>query len=315
MRRSYITSIFRIKEPTETIETGYIYALDWDLGGEIISKVEVDVPKKYQAPNGRSNGCRGLAVHNGELAVASSDNKIHYYDLDTLEQLSIEDFAGDLKYLHQIKSHDGQLHVCNTGLDRVSVVNRAKVIEEKRLDVFEDLLQPYRTKGSFTQPFNDDALHFNSITWDPNTGDEYHLYMGAFMIFNYTKGEVVLWDQDLLSSPHDLEFIAPDLLAFSNSMDRTVLTYNINNKEIRVLNKIQHPVKMDVAEHAMQGFTRGIAAHKTDLFLCHSPATVERFHFEGTHKYWPEDKVILSEDPNENIYDIILDPRDWKNDD
>jgi len=147
-------------------------------------------------------------------------------------------------------------------------------------------------------------LHFNSIGWAPN-GDEYHVYYNARMVFNWTQQKIMA-QGGLLHCPHDV-LVTNDGFFTCSSTDKALYHF-YNNGDIRVVVKNQEVAVPDCPNHA--GFTHGIARGDDILFVCSAPTKIQTF--KDRHWFNFIEVFHCSGAVNECIYDLTLDPRDWR---
>jgi WD40 repeat protein len=296
MKRIYISSLNRVHDPNEEGDLGKLYLLDWDTKKVIPHSVESEAIQI-----GRSRGIRGIAFNQDRnwLWVAGVNNKLSVYDANTMNLLDTFDVS-EAKFLHQIRVHDQTLHLVSTGNDRIF---RGCGDYENIGKIFH-LIDPHITDPSFPD-WGNDRLHFNSIAWDEN-GDEYHVYNSPRMIFNWSKREVFMQGGPF-HSLHDI-VINPKEIIVNSSGDRTTLAIDRKTKEITVIHKNR---SRPSEEHNLHGMTRGLAQFDDYLFVGVTPGTILCFRLKrGEWEY--DSHVVLSEDRRESIFDILLDPRDWK---
>ncbi len=295
MKRIYISSLNRVHDPNEEGDLGKLYLVDWDTGRVIPHSVESDAIQI-----GRSRGIRGLCWFAEGLLVAGVTNTLTHYDPDNF---SIRKTWKDqrVKYLHQIRrSPAGQLHMASTGNDRL-----VTGWNTEDLSINKDIIDPYITDDSFPK-WGGDRLHFNSLAWD-ESGDEYHIYNSPRMIFNYMKGEVFAQGGPF-NSLHDI-VINPKEIIVNSSGDRTTLSIDRKTKEISVLHKSR---SRPSEEYNLHGMTRGLAQWDDHLFIGITPGTLLCFRLKR-NEWEYESHLVISNDRRESIFDILLDPRDWKN--
>ncbi len=294
MKRIYISSLNRVRDPNEEGDLGKIYVLDWDT--KSIVRNQIGGEHHYV---GRSRGVRGMAFFPPfHLAVAGVTNKIAFYDNETMNFHS-EFIEPRAKFLHQIKMHRGVLHLTSTGNDSLI---RGDEVED--LSVNRDLIDLYIRDPSFPD-WGNDRLHFNSIAWDEND-EEYHVYNSARMIFNYTRKKVFAHGGPF-NSLHDI-VINPSHIIVNSSGDRTTLAIDRKTKEITVIHKNRsHPT----TEFNLHGMTRGLAQWDDHLFVGITPGTILCFKLTTGNEWEYDSHVVLSEDRRESIFDILLDPTDW----
>lgn len=303
MKRIYISSMYRILEDgVAQGELGYVYVLDWETKQMLVRPKGIEPDYSLYAPMGRSHGCRGITIHDNKLYVASSGSDISVFDLDTYQRIKKLSFP-DLRHIHQIKSHDGTLYICSTGTDRLYKVQDDEITEEIYLREVAPLVDPW-ISPEWVGTWGNDRLHFNSIAWD-GYGDEYHMYFGARMVFNFTKQQVV-YSHGVLRCPHDILFLPGNGFCANSSMDKSTYFFHPNGDEVRCVNK--NFDRTPAGSTNAHGFTHGLAAGGNLLFCCSSPTKIRSFDAQSLEF---QEEVRLSENINECIYDLVLDPRDW----
>jgi WD40 repeat protein len=231
-------------------------------------------------------GVRGMCFHEGELWIAGFRNTLNLIDLETysIKQTFTHD---ELRGTHLIYSRDGYLWVTNTSANEIVKLRNNKV--EKIIPL------PKSVNGT-------QHLHFNSIAWSPN-GDEYHLYCGLGEIVNFTQQKTVF---NGIERGHDLYFLDDNQLIVNESKQKRALLINLLDKSETVLHTVTKE-GIDTSENRW-GFTRGVAASKDLIFLGSSPPCLHIFDRELNQlEPWR-----ISQTPPETIFDICLDPRDWK---
>jgi hypothetical protein len=281
-------------------EIGYVYILDWETKEPLGPPIEI-VP--HQPPEGKSHGSRGITIHRDQLWVATSGDNILVFDLDTFR------FREDIRHpnwkrLHQIKSRqsDGTMHVVSTGNDTLFRMGGPHSTLTD-LSTQSELLEPHIIQRTREDQWGNDMLHFNSVGWAPN-GDEHHVYYNCNMIFNWTRQQIVALNGPL-HRPHDLAFVE-DGFFVNSSADKTCLFYKWNG-EIRVVNKNLEVPPPGIPNNT--GYTHGLAIGDDTLFACASPTKI--CAFEKVEPFHHIETFHLNNAPNECIYDLVLDPRDW----
>jgi len=272
MKRIYITSHFR--RPGERGQEGRIYLFDFD-SGQVIKTRE-------------TTSLRGMCVHNGKYYIAGYRNDISVFDPDTLE-FSDTVYYGGLDFLHKIYSHNGQMWAPSTGNDKIMVLN----IEDQTAEIAVDVTRANR-----------DTMHINSLGWD---GGE-NLYC-----VSQTLGEVLnLFERSTILGPgipgaHDLEFLdGRRFLVNSSSSLETILG---DASEKRKLQTIFTAEGREFANpEAKWGYTRGLALSEHFIFIGSGPVHLNVLDRET---FCVGNKFLISDDPAETIFDILLDPRDW----
>lgn len=318
MRRVYVTSLFRFDTEEDRARNkdldGRVYVLDWDSGEVLNEPLCVEPGNGLMAKSGRSSGARGIAFHQDRIYVAGSGSFINVFDPDTLRiKTRIQCDQETQGSFHIIREKDGILYVPNTRGDSILKIQGVEIIEEVKLEEHvRPLLEANNARGDWYEKreWGHDKLHFNSIGWDPATGDEYHMYFGPRMLVNFTKKEIVL-KEGPLNCPHDIVPTQHGIFT-SSSGDRTVLLVRENGRFIHTITK-EYQGEYTGPEYALWGFTRGLAYYKPEKLLVTgvSPGTLRGYRFEGAHKVFLEKELVLTMDNKESIFDVMLDPRDW----
>jgi hypothetical protein len=300
MKRLYISTMHRLSVGGKPHgELGYVYLYDWENDAHLRKPIEI---QPLKMPQSSSYGVRGLAVHDGLLHVATTGDSILVFELDTWKLMG-EIGHPELKYIHQIRSHEGLLCVVNTGKDTLCKFSRGQLCDIVDLSTEAVQLGPFAIQRTCDDRWGNDMLHFNSIGWAPN-GDEYHVYFNARMVFNWTQKKI-MYQGGILHSPHDV--VVTDQGFFtSSSADKSALFFK-NNGDIRVIHKsLRFTPPFSVNQH---GFKHGLAIGDGMLFTGTSPTRLETFDIANNFNILGA--VDLSYAENECIYDIALDPRDW----
>lgn len=296
MKRIYVTSLNRVHDPHEEGDLGKLYVLDWDthlLRHQTLPTESISI--------GRSRGARGITWQRGGLVVAGVNNKLSFYDPDTLAMQGPSELSA-VKFLHQIRHYKDELHLVSTGNDKLFRYWELRETVED-LSLLKDIIDPYITHSD-APPWGQDHLHFNSIAWDEN-GDEYHVYNAARMIFNFTKKEVFCHSR-AFHSLHDL-VITPTHIITNSSADRTTLSIDRKTKDISVIHKNR---RAPHSEHNLHGMTRGLALHKDLLFIGSTPGDLTLYQMvDGDYRFISNTSITYAK--KESIFDILLDPRDW----
>ena len=107
--------MFRVLGGSSSTDTGYLYIVDWDTKEQLVEPIEVRVTEKSKRASGRSYGCRGITWYQDKVCVAGSNNTLQFCDPDTYEISSNISFGSKLAHIHQIRSHEEKLYICNTG--------------------------------------------------------------------------------------------------------------------------------------------------------------------------------------------------------
>jgi hypothetical protein len=196
-----------------------------------------------------------------------------------------------------MKLHNGLLHVASTSNDKVVRIN--KDLELVSVDSIEnrDLIP--------CDEWVNDKLHFNSLCWLPN-GDEIHVYNGLHMVYNFTKKEII-YQGVPLHSPHDIVFFGDSLVVNSSANYETV---QIKNGKAKVIFSVS-PCRVKHVNGNQWGYTRGLTSIGNRLFICNSPMRILELKYDNDI-FNRTKRVELFEGNDKSIYDICLDPRDWR---
>jgi len=225
---------------------------------------------------------RGLVRHNGKLLVADYTNNIYEVDEDSLEITKAIELK-DCGYLHLLYSRDGVLWTTNSGNNTIVKVHEDGEEETIKL-----------------HPSSSDVLHFNSLDWAPS-GEEFHIYNKQSGVFNYTKKQWVIRG---LNAPHDIMFIAPNLFMINNSAALECLLVEADTG--RIVEKMLELRESDKStKDNTWGFTRGMARVDKDTVV--SGSTPCTLHYYDTEAFCKFAEVVLSTDPDESIFDILVD--------
>lgn len=311
MRRLYVTSLQRVEAGTQetATEAGRIDVIDWDSGQLLRNPLWISGSKSQGS---RSLGCRGAAWYQDQLVVADHQNSLYYIDPDRwriVDRVILEGAGA----LHQIKEHSGLLHVCSTATDELWRIAGREVVEKVDLTVNYKTFANLEPLSSFAEHTpGKDALHFNSISWNPHTNHELHVYMGRNLIFDWTAQEVVVHIPELFDSLHDLEHLDQNRLIFNNSLDCSTLIYDQISEQIRTLFRPLPGPELERAPVSKLGFSRGLAVVQNLVFSAYSPGTVYAFRFGDNGTFWVEGRpFILHLDTTYSVYSLVPDPRDW----
>lgn len=302
MKRIYVSSLFRVPtyEQSEHTEVGRLYSIDWETKKRVVGNTEVGLGYVKYVPKSRSRGARGVTVHNGKVYVAGSYNILSVFNKDTFELEYTIEFP-EFKGAHQIKSHDGRLFLVSSGNDCRHVVVDDSIVETRTLREVEHLVDRYVLNHP---EWGSDRVHFNSIGWDFR-GDEYHVYHAADMLMNFTSKKVIM-QGGLLNKPHDVAFHRGNILV-NSTQNKTTVAVDMVSNEAEVIFKSG---VRGGAEHNVWGYTRSLAVACDTIFVGVMPATIVQLEYIAG-KYEEVYRYELSDDLNEAIFDVALDPEDW----
>lgn len=304
MKRVYVTTIHRKKEFTKGERLGNVYVVDWETKEFLTKPSGLDPGYSFHKPLSKSHGVRGISFHGDKIFVAGSGSNLSCFDKDTFELVEHKEIK-ELIGIHHIRSHGGLLNVVSTGNDTLFKLDGFDVVDEVHIGDYKEYIEPHMFEECREKEWGTNKLHFNSIGWGPD-GDEYHIYCGAKIIFNFTKKEVV-YSGEGLNGPHDLVF-DDNSLFFNNSETLSTCRIDLGSKGLYEVHKF-YPDSRFISEYNTNGFTRGLAKSGDTLFMCGSPTRVCSFDIELNKE---TDVLELSDDLGESIFDIILDPRDWE---
>jgi len=284
MKKIYITLERRVDSPEDSPEDiGEVVVIDWETK-TVVKRLVADSEERVSV--GRSRGAAGIDIL-GDILYVACRQQLVLFDLDSYEKIGTLSLAGPTG-LHQVKSHDDYLYIICTG---GNLFQRVKDQEWVNSTIVEG-------NGLL------DTLHFNSIAWNPETGDQYHLYMKGNRIHNWTKRQDTVRPPGSL--PHDLCFISGTEVLVSAANAGELHKLNLESgSDACVFSK---PVKS--SSYATKGFMRGIAFDKisNSVFVCNAPGTI----FELDAETWQEKACLTFNDtPSGAVYDLVLDPRDW----
>jgi hypothetical protein len=298
MKRIYITLGERIATYGELEDKGDFIILDWE-NKQVIDQITFVGRQKIE--KSRSSGPSGLDFFDGFLYVACRNDLIALNPDTYKEDHRINLVLGGV---HQIKSFGDNLFLSSTYRNVKQVVRNQKVI-----DVVPTLFSGIE---SDTKP----AGCFNAITFAPN-GDEYHLYSGPKIIYNFSQRKIAYRVSDA-QAPHDLCFINNNEVLYTRSILRHICKINFKTQVEDVIFESPIPFHPDPQnDFNFYGFMRGLAFDKktNKLYAMSNPATI----YEIDCSTW---QIIDSMDflkyelSKEELrkrcpFDLILDPRDW----
>lgn len=304
MKRVYITTIHRKKEFTAGERLGNVYVVDWRTKRLLTKPSGLDPGYSFHRPLSKSHGVRGISFHNEKIFVAGSGSNLSCFDKDTFELIEHREIK-ELIGIHHIRSHNGLLYVVSTGNDILFKLDNFDIVDEVYIEDYKEHIEPYMFEECKEKSWGTNKVHFNSIGWDQD-GNEYHIYCGAKVIFNFTKKEVVYCGNNL-KGPHDLVFDGSSLY-FNNSETLSTCKVGLVSKDLCEVHSFS-PDSEFISEYNTNGFTRGLAKSGDVLFMCGSPTRVCSFDVKNNKEI---DSLKLSDDLGESVFDVMLDPRDWE---
>ncbi len=296
MKRIWITIGTRVEREGERPEDkGEVIILDWDTI-KIHNTFSVDSGKEVEV--GRSRGASGIAWHKGFVYIACRKG-IVAIDPETYEHYVI-DMRGRPAAFHGMKSDGYYMKVTCHGNDLVQGIRNKKVqimYATDEDDGFDFTCQ--RVNG------------LNAIGFNPS-GEEFHLYSHRFLVYNWTKKEIVV--EGLENSPHDLCFLNDDEVLVTRSSSRELWLCNVRTGEKRVVfsRKNKSEREKEGPEFAKAGWMRGVAydAATESIFVMSAPGKI----YELDRNTWEiRNSLVFFDKPEGGPFDLVLDPRDWNN--
>lgn len=312
MKRIYLSMMKRVEYPTRVGygDNGRVIVLDWETKQEVLPQTKIHDLRKPDNPMSRSHGSRGICFHQGKLYVGGSHELVSILDPET-NQLE-ETILTPAKRIHQLKEHNGIVYIISTGSNSYYKLLGKEVTGRVCVDDVRPFVEKYLPEDK--QGRNDwadsDLLHFNSIDWHPETGDEYHVYYTPGVVFNYTRKEIVC---DNVVGAHDIRFTGADTFVVNDSMNRTSLRFHKGHREI-VYQAAPAPGGMKFTgekakdNHALWGFTRVAVSAGNSLFVSSAPGRLVEIN---TDTWEQVDTFDVTLDPGDSLYDIALHPEDW----
>jgi len=246
---------------------------------------------------GRSKGARGIVCHDNKVFVANGSNAITVYDAKDYSVLSHQTFD-EVEVVHQMQYKDGLLHLASTSNDSVVRLNMdlevvsVDSVADKRFDALRG-----QEQGEY-------EVHFNSLCW--LHGDEIHIYNAFHMVYNFSKKEII-YQGDPIHSPHDI-IVFGDSLILNSSADYS--TIQIQNGSAKTIFSVPENEIKNI-DRNQWGYTRGLTHFKDRLFICYTPMNILEFQYKNGVFIFVK-KVVLDQGADKSIYDICLDPRDWR---
>lgn len=295
MKRIYLSMMKRVEYPKRVGygDNGRVIVLDWETKQEVLPQTKIHDLRKPDNPMSRSHGSRGICFHQGKLYVGGSHQLVSILDPET-NQLE-ETILTPAKRIHQLKEHDGVVYIISAGDDSFVKLVGTEVQE-----------QVFMTNAG------EDTLHFNSIDWHPETGDQYHTYYTPGTIVNYTTGETAL---DNVIGMHDIRFVDADTFVVNDSMNRTSIRVRSGERKIIYQASAAPPENVEFkgdnapGNHALWGFTRVAVSAGNSLFVSSAPGRLVEI---DTNTWEQVDVFDTTLDPGDSLYDIVLHPDDWK---
>lgn len=272
MKRMYITTVFR--RDNERGKEGRIHAIDWETKASLWEK--------------NTEAVRGMAFIKGQLFVASFNNELRTVDTETGDFTATWEYP-EIRRLHKIyyRKDKNVIVLPSTGNDSVATID----VETMKLIDKTHLANLYR-----------DTLHFNSMGWDGD-GCEYHLYHRPGTVVKAATGETVF---DNLQGAHDLEFIDDYRVVINHTSSRQTLVGDVKTGELKTIFEAEDGPSTTVS---MWGGTRGAVHHNGVIFTGSFPTDIHMFKIDSWDRL---DWHRVSSAREESLFDIILDPRDWK---
>lgn len=303
-KRIYISMMKRVPYPTKVGygDNGRVICFDWN-SKSVVWETDIEDVRDPNSTLSRSHGCRGITIYNDELVVGGGDTRISFLNIDTGDILRTTDTLA--RRIHQIKVHNGLLYVVSTGSDSYLIFDGSEHIGTEDIDI--DFL---RKAGYEFLKTEGDNLHFNSICWHPETGDEFHTYYTQGVIVNYTKREIVASG---MVGIHDVYFIDGERFVVNDSMNRTSILFDKDGSRV-VYKASEAPDDITFVgekasdNHALWGFTRVVCPLRDSFLVTSAPGYIVEISSEHASII---DTCSTTSDPGDSIYDIVADPRDW----
>jgi hypothetical protein len=294
MRRVWITIGRRVASPDlEPTDCGDIVVLDLD-SKQIISRLSI--MGTLPIYKGRSRGASGIDWLSGKIYVASRTS-LHVIEPDTVSTGSTIPIGYPFSF-HQVKAHDGYLHIATTDRNMKHVVSTERAVD----------LVPTIYSGGNHKPRG----CFNSVSWNPR-GKEFHLYTKGILwrhneIYNFSTGELA-FEETESKAMHDLCFLSNSVVLCTRSDKGELVRIDLDKANLEVVYKT--PVSYE-NEHNLAGFLRGILHHpeSNTVFVTSGPGTLHELDAQ-TFKLRQTIELASSNSTAECPFDMVLDPRDW----
>jgi hypothetical protein len=304
MRRIYVSCTNRVESPEDAPrDRGDAYVIDWDTK-KVINHLDAYGPEDIEV--GRSRGCAGIAWHDNKIYIACRSG-LCVFDPDTLEQVA--EISGVGHGIHEIKSRGGKLYITNTATDSFTVLENDEVVEQvyiREKDLPAEIVDHLNHLNRGVD-YGTNRLHFNSLAWDGN-GDMYHLYMSGGIVYNWSRKKLAC---DIMGSAmhHDLVLLDNNTFLTNGSGVGKTILIDIVAQTTRTVRKSSVGALEKGVQH---GWLRGMALHKqtNTLFLTAVPGQLIAV---DTNTWEDTDSMNFSTQPQEAPYGILLDPRDWRN--
>ena len=310
MRRIYVSCTNRVESPRDAPQDrGEAYVIDWDTK-KVIDRLDVFGPKDIRV--GRSRGCAGIAWLNNKIYIACRSG-LCVFDPDNLKLITeISEVGGGI---HEIKRRGHKLYIVATDSDSFTVIENDEVIERVNIrekDLSYEALH-YLNKYAGKKHVNCGAnkLHFNSLAWDGN-GDLHHVYMSGGLIYNWTRKKLVCEPLGKATMHHDLVLLENNSFLTNDSNSGETIVIDIATNTKRLVRKSSIGTQCSAPGGSRIGWLRGMALHKQTqtLFLTTAPG---KLVMVNTNTWKDIDSMEFSIQPQEAPYGILLDPRDWRN--
>jgi len=320
----------RVEYPTRVGygDNGRVIVLDWETKQEVLPQAKIYDLRKPDNPMSRSHGCRGICFHRDKLYVGGGDSLVSILDPET-NQLE-ETILTPAKRIHQLKEHNDIVYVISTGTNSYYKLQGRDIVGHVSVSDVRPFVESYLHKdpqglgalvlkhlseqsrvggGDWREK---DQLHFNSIDWHPETGEEHHVYYTPGLVFNYARKEIVL---DGLVGAHDLRIIDADTYIVNDSMNRTSLRVSSVGRDIIYQADSSPPEGIEFKgekegqNHALWGYTRVAVTAGNSLFVSSAPGRLVEIN---TDTWEQVDIFDTTLDPGDSLYDIALHPEDWR---
>lgn len=295
MKKIYITLTRRVAQEADSPEDKSEFVIiDWETK-QVSAAYIADSGEKVRT--GRSRGLGGITWHNDKIYIAC---RLGVFVLDPNTYEEIKKIAiGEPLGIHQIKSDGKVIWVAAMNADCLQIIQADKV----------KAVVPTTEYGTIPRG---DALNYNglnAIGFSP-AGEMFLLYSHKGQIYNWTTQKVVVTGLD--QAPHDICFISEDECLFTQSSSKELFKANVRTGAKTLLLSMQNLARADDFSHAASGWLRGISYYRptNSVFLTAAPGVLLEV---DTLSWKIREQCIFSERVGDAPFDILLDPRDWKN--
>lgn len=263
---------------------GGIYIVDLN-SGDYEKVIDWNNPNINWEGRGGDRGIRGLSVYNG-LLYAVAGNELFAFDMTTWK---IAD-SWTTKYMfltHECWQHKDKLYICAGGSDSILVfdLKRQKwtfsYYHNKECSDFAKMYDPI--SGNGYQIIYGGKHHLDSVIVD----DSYIYFCGAYtpqlLAIHKETLQIKQYPKFNISETHNARLYRDGVLYNVSRMSKTV--YQDFNGPMVVWDT-PHYKQEDMthtnlpADHAVQGYTRGMVTYKNFIICGSSPATINVFDFD-----------------------------------